>query len=279
MYDRILIPVDGSPTSESVIPYAVGLGKLIDAHITFVRVVKNKSEWAQAEDELSRLAKPIGADYRIAETIDTIPTTILLESRSVPHTLIAMAAPGRSDIATSVLGSVARKLVHMSGETILVFRGTEQPPPDVAFTVGEVLLPLDGSTLSESMRLEAISWARALDARLSIVQVLPEMPPNNSLLESYDVLDSSYVASHARKISHEFGIDASYEVLHGDPADQLVEYIDGRKDVLCVIATRGHAPLHSTLVGSVTSTLVRNAGIPLIIQAPKAMMGDLPSTH
>ena len=113
---------------------------------------------------------------------------------------------------------------------------------------------------------------------MSIVQVLPETLSNNQLLASYDTLDVSYVASHANKISREFGIETDYQVFHGHPADKLIEYIDGRQDVLVVMATRGHNPLHSTLVGSVTSKLVRNAGVPVIIQAPKALMGDLPST-
>lgn len=268
MYDRILVPVSGSPFAEGVIPHVCGIAAATGAKITLLRVIQGGDSRDDAQAETDRLAATYGADSCVVDMQGDIPTTILGEARSEPHTLIAIATPGRTNVAVAVLGSTARKIVFTSHSPVLVYRSTGAPARPDALKINEVLLPLDGSTLSESMRMEAISWARALGAFLTLVQVLPENVSSNASAGSSDMLDSNYVSVHAQNISREFDMEVNYEVFHGDPASRLLEYIGDRQDILGVIATRGRNPVQSALFGSVTTKLAHNSSIPLVVQAP-----------
>jgi|SRR5690606_3486546 len=130
------------------------------------------------------------------------------------------------------------------------------------------MLPIDGSGHSEWMQQEAGEWARALKARLLVIQVIspdarpdPQVPPN-------DALESSYVRSHAVDLGRQYGVEANWEVLHGEPVDAMARFIGGRRDLLVVMATRGRAGLQAAVLGSVTAGLLREAGVPIVVRMP-----------
>jgi len=267
MYERILVPVDGSPFSEDAIPYARGLAEASGARLTLLRIAENGSA-VESEEYLHYLAAKTNAETCLISSHGSVPKDILDEADRVPGTLVAITSHGRGGVLNALLGSVAREIVHASHGPVLVYRPDGESNGLEAVRISSVLLPLDGTRLSESMKPEAAKWARALGAILTVVQVVPAGNKADPLLASHDVLDSSYVSSHARDISREFGIDASWEVLHGDPVDSLERYIGGRRDVLAVMATRQQTAVKAAVLGSVTSGMVHRVGIPIIVQAP-----------
>ena len=107
-----------------------------------------------------------------------------------------------------------------------------------------------------------------VQADLTIVQVLPATTRIDPLLAAYDTLDSSYLSSRSGDLKRRFGIEADWEVLYGDPVESIARYLDGRRDVLAVMASRTRTALKAAVTGSVTSEMVQKAGIPIIVQAP-----------
>ena len=73
---------------------------------------------------------------------------------------------------------------------------------------------------------------------------------------------------HARDLERQYGIDVDWEVLHGDPVTSITNHLEGRRDVLMVMATRGQPTLQAAVLGSVTSGLLQHAGVPIVVQAP-----------
>ncbi len=276
MYERIMVTVDGSPFSEEVIPYARGVAEATGARLTLLRIAE-KDSTAEAEEYLHRLAARGTAESRVITSHGTVPADILEEASSVPGTLVAITSHGRGGVLTAMLGSVAREIVQSSHQPVLVYRPAGESGEQGPITISSVLLPLDGTSLSESMKPQAAGWARALDVGLTVVQVLPAKGGLDPLLASYDVLDSSYVSSHASDIRREFGIEVDWEILYGDPVDSIARYLGGRRDVLAVMATRQQNVIKAAVLGSVTSGMVHKAGIPIIVQAPARVAPDVSS--
>ena len=269
MYNRILVPVDGSPFSEEVIPYALGIAKRAGAELTLLRVIEKESKKAEVEEYVQALSTRFGVDGRFVSSRGDVAEDILDEVKRVPGTLVTITSHGRGDRLNALMGSVARDVVRAGHIPVLVYRpggdtdGHHGPVP-----ITTVLLPLDGTKRSETMQAEAASWARALKASLVVVQVLPPNTRIDPLLGSFDVLEDSYVRAHAHDLEREYGIEVDWEVLHGDPVTSITNYLEGRRDVLVVMATRGQPTLQAAVLGSVTSGLLQHAGVPVIVQAP-----------
>lgn len=270
MYDRILVPVDGSKFSEEVIPYARGVAGATGARLTLLRVADKDAKRVEVQRYLDALAAGLGAETRTVTSGGDVSADILEEANRVPGTLVAITSHGRGGVPSVMLGSVARNLVRSGHAPVFVYRpgGTAVDRHD-PIRIKTVLLPLDGSSLSETAQAEAGAWARALGANVVVVQVLPANVYIDPMLASYDVLEDSYVRWHAHAIEREFGVGVDWEVLHGDPAISISNFLEGRRDVLVVMATRGHAALPAAVLGSVTSGLLRQAGAPIVVHAPE----------
>jgi nucleotide-binding universal stress UspA family protein len=62
-----------------------------------------------------------------------------------------------------------------------------------------------------------------------------------------------------------YGIRTEFELLHGDPAEELAkaaEHVD-----LLLVGSRGYGPVKGALLGSVSARLMSSAACPLIVVA------------
>ncbi|GAA3765360.1 hypothetical protein GCM10022240_16990 [Microbacterium kribbense] len=264
MYSRIVVALDGSAFAEEVIPGAAVLAKQIGASLSLVRIAERTGDMPAAQEYVQVLARTYGAEGHAAVARGSVSDAIMGEVDRVPGSLAAISARGHSGLGTAVLGSVAREYVQASHDPVLVYRpqgraGAEPAP------ITTVLLPLDGTPRSESMAGEAAEWARALGAELLVVQVLRGAPAFG-----IDVTEDGYVRARAEEIAEQYGIDAQWDVLHGDPVGALVGYLKGLENVLVVMATRTQPALRAAVLGSVTSGLMHGASVPAIVQATRA---------
>jgi len=145
VYKKILIPLDGSPFAEQIIPLAVVVGGLMGAEYRLLRVVppvliggwtglgsppvgvKTVAEQLQAEADnylTGLVARYAGLGRPTTRTaLDWPPATaILADAEANGVDLIAMETHGRSGIVRLFLGSVADKVVRGASVPILLRR-------------------------------------------------------------------------------------------------------------------------------------------------------------
>jgi nucleotide-binding universal stress UspA family protein len=148
--NHVLIPLDGSEFSESIIPRALALGRLSSASYSLLRVIElpmadhgygaatlaviNIDDLIQeAELYLKGVAAPLQANGLQVTTEVTVgwpAQTILDNARDHKAELIALATHGRSGAARLFLGSVADKVVRGAAVPVLL-----QRPPSEATTL------------------------------------------------------------------------------------------------------------------------------------------------
>jgi nucleotide-binding universal stress UspA family protein len=135
MYKKILVPLDGSPLAEAVLPHAQALAKSEGAEIVLLRVAvtpdnalfyRNFAEGSQIieaieeeaqnymKTEIAKLKKKKGAKVTGITRDGMVPDTILDVAEETHADVIAMSTHGRTGVQRWLMGSVAEKVVHNS---------------------------------------------------------------------------------------------------------------------------------------------------------------------
>jgi len=267
MYERILIPLDGSRFSEQILPYAAAMSRGTGVALQLLRIVEKPQEQADALAYVERVAAQFGARGECVVEGD-LAGAIVAQAARVPGTLVALCSHGRTGAMQAMFGSTALAVLRASGAPLMVFR-PESAATAAQDAIERVVLPLDGSPESESMIPHAAGLARWLRARLEVVSVVdPSVTPPADVPAS-DVGESNYVRTSAERIARDHGVRSTWEVLHGDPKEALPGFVHGRPGgTLLAMTTHGRSALQSALAGSVTAACLRKGGVPVYTKLP-----------
>lgn len=144
MYQRILIPVDGSPTSERAIDEAVQFAYQQGAQVEVIMIIEdllyfedngvnyaallnivksnNEKILAAAEHKFQQAGIAVVSKLLEAKG-ERIANKIVAEAKSFQADLIIIGTHGRSGFSRMVLGSVAEAVLRMAHIPILLIRG------------------------------------------------------------------------------------------------------------------------------------------------------------
>ena len=149
MYQRIVVPLDGSKLAEEALPDAERLARLMDAPMHLLRVVDlTQLPWygqfggameyvaseqaLAADDEAAASYLQTVAERMTASGLSVVtevrrgPTSRVLIAATRPGDLIVMASHGRSGMTRWFLGSVAEEILRHASVPILLVKAPEQ---------------------------------------------------------------------------------------------------------------------------------------------------------
>jgi nucleotide-binding universal stress UspA family protein len=298
MYTRLLIPLDGSKTAEKVLPYArflagtlklpVELLEVIDIveiakHLTpekahFLQtVVENRVR--SSEQYLRGVAGTFtGANVKCTVEKGTAAEVIIEKAAADKGTLISMATHGRSGINRWLLGSVAEKVLRGATNPLLLIRATEDAKTEGEANLNSVIVPLDGSEVAEQvlptvvelakqLKLEVILF-RAYTIPLSALSVDPEgyyVATDEELIAAMQDEAVAYLEKKAEEMK-KLGVDkVSHIAEYGFAADEIISFARKIPDNLIAMCTHGHTGVKRWVLGSVTQTVVRHSGDPVLV--------------
>ncbi len=153
-----------------------------------------------------------------------------------------------------------------------------------------ILVPLDGSVLSEQAISLAGRLARTTGGSVTLLRVV--RPPDAyeyefSMLRSASVeLDSSVHTALAEARHYLQGVATSSDLSGiktnvlarlGWPAAMIVAVARTRDMELIIMGSRGHAGLQNGMLGSVAQAVTRSAPVPVLVLHRQATPGGLPS--
>jgi len=153
MYDRILVPVDGSHLAEAILPHAQQLAALFEAEIVFLQVFElahlvdlprvNEDDYQalphigkdklqdhvdEAQEYLSNLVQvsaEIGIPARSRIAFGPVASSIINTAVEEGVDLIAMASHGSGGLRGVYYGSVAAGVLHRVDRPLLIVRSRE----------------------------------------------------------------------------------------------------------------------------------------------------------
>lgn len=276
MFRHVLVALDGSEWAEGVVPHAELVAERLGASLWLVSAVPvsaSSGEVAARRKYLESLARQrqIAAEV-LAEPAPEAAAmiTALVDARrgSGEPVLVCMTTRARR-LATAVLGSTATAVVREGLAPVLL---AGPAAAERGAGIGPVLVPLDGSRHAETVVPLAAAWARAMGACLELRQVLD--PATVSALTAdgiarHDVFEGAYLARLAEGLD---GVEANWDVLHGeDPAAEIVRAARAVEAGWVAMATHGRTGAELAVVGSVALSVVHDAPCPVLVTRPEGL--------
>ena len=306
MFNRLLVPLDGSPLAERALAYAEVLAQRTGARLLLVRGVHDPVEAdseevaadaqavAAAEAYLAAQAERLEARHIPTETVvrgvgghlaaPDLAAWILKESRRRRADVIVMSSHGHSGLGRSVYGSVAEAVLARASLTLLLVNAwmTDGGPASIGDRP-RLLLPLDGSAFAEQVLPVATALAGALSGELVVVRAVP----HPEWVLGPDRLVAGYLEDEQRELEREArayvselaarlraqGYAVQTEVRVGDP-ESVIDAV-GREQAaaLVIMTTHGHTGLVRLILGSVTAKVVRRSTVPILLVRPHVPPG------
>ena len=166
---KLLVLLDGSEVSDHILPAVTGLVQPEMA----VRLLTISDDSKGAQAMLDQRVNQLGGQGQIDAVVQqgNVVPAILEEVRSYKPTLVCASSHGRSGVARLVLGSVTSELIHRC-EAPLFLAGPEFDVKGDIWKAKRVLVPVDGSPLSEQAVPLADTISRWLKVPVKIIQVI-----------------------------------------------------------------------------------------------------------
>jgi nucleotide-binding universal stress UspA family protein len=301
MYSKILVPLDGSKTSEKVLPYARYLAGKFKVPVELLAVLDIAEMATHISAEKARHLDTMIEDGMRASTtyIRGVATTfpdgkvtctvekdraeeaIINKAEADGGTLITMATHGRSGLNRFLLGSVAEKVLRGSANHLLLVRATEtgQTTGEAAFK--SIIVPLDGSELAESVLPPVATMAKELN--LEVVLFRAYHIPYNAYAgdDGYYAVNYDELIAGVRDEAKEYldkkveemkklgGAKVSAVTKEGFAGDEIIAL--GRKtpDALIAMCSHGRSGVKRFVLGSVTENVVRHSDDPVLVVRAK----------
>jgi len=286
MFERILVPLDGSENAEMVFPYCADLASKFASTVILVTV----SESATLDiEQLCRIyLKHAGRKMRqhleawmALETV-TLESEVLLgdPAREILRIaedenagLILVASRGSSAEGPWLLGHIAAKVLRGTEKPVMLIR---EPATKAALEqrrlLRRILVPLDGSEIGEAALCYAVALARKTGAEIALIEVFEPVSMIGATGISYSVRDDesvrksllSYLDHVAGPIKNE-GLKISTAVLFGNAANKIMEYAEKNGIDLIAVSTHGRSGIGRWVFGNVTDKILHTGDVAVLV--------------
>jgi nucleotide-binding universal stress UspA family protein len=187
MIKHLLVPLDGSPLAESVLPVAASLAKKIKTDITLIHIIeKDPPEKIHGQLHLtsSRQAKTylksiseleIFNDVEVEihvheEKVQNIPLSIAEHTNELHQDLIVMCTHGNGILHEFLFGSISRKVISIGKKPVLLINPDNT---EINCEFNNFLIPLDGNPDHEQAAHFASWLAKVCGAAIHLLMAIP----------------------------------------------------------------------------------------------------------
>ncbi|MCC5812879.1 MAG: universal stress protein [Ectothiorhodospiraceae bacterium] len=287
----IVVPLDDSTRSLAALAPGSALAAQLGVPCHIVSVVSSEDDADTRKRtlnaELDRLGLE-GTAVRVA--VSDSPIAVLLQQADAEEdALLCMNTHARGPLRELLLGSVATEVIRKSHRPVIL----TGPRLSVHWTapVRALLVCMDDSSEATTALKHAVTLARALEAELHLLRVLPisetggagtgseganwftgsdwhtstgnQEPPRT---HEHQGSEWKQLKEHADRVRGETGLKIDWEVLESPyPAAAVADYADAITGSLIVTGTHDVSPLNRLALGSFALSVVRSAGCPVMV--------------
>lgn len=299
MFDRLLVPLDGSRLAESALPAARFLAEKSGAAVALLHIIekhaprnihgdRHLTSVAEANAYLAETAArffpasiPVRCHVHTLETAD-VARGIADHLLELNQDTVVMSAHGHGGLRDILFGNIAQQVVALGTMPVLLIHPGEDP-----FRCRNLLVPHDGVPEHEPALLAGMTLARLTDAAVELVMVIPtthtlkgaqaaagQLLPGatRALLDLAEQEGADHLRRHAEELRAQ-GIQTHFEVLRGDPAACIIQTGQRIAANVIVLGTHGKSGAKAFWEGSVAARVAAGSTscllfIPVAEQAP-----------
>jgi nucleotide-binding universal stress UspA family protein len=297
MFEKILVPLDGSKVSEMVVPYAIELASLFGSTI-IIAGVSESSAWQAVAESRSYLEKqsdrisealtkrqPEGegkarqAQVGFQSLVGNPASEIINYAAKIESNLIIMASRGASGGGPWPIGNVAEKILRTSNCPVLLIREyLDDSVIALKYILRKILVPLDGSKLSEAAFPLAVNLAKETGAEIVLLQVIESIDFSGYNDITPEVINKFKAGSHSAARDYLEKIKNSMINVHplistatGEKpaAEKIIDYSEANNCDLIVMSTNGRSGIGRWVFGSITDKVLHTGKKPVLVIRPK----------
>ncbi len=294
MYQRILVPLDGSALAEEALPYAELLLAKLGCEVVLMCVRESADsagqnvgqvyleEMVESTREGSRRFQQEPRPVEVKSVVRTgNPAEEIVEyARRESADLIVMATRGRSGVKKWALGSVAEKVARTADRpTILIRAGGAPATMQRDDIMARMLVPLDGSRAGEAALPSVEQLARGLGARVVLLQVVATghlglgygyVAYTPQQIAADTALGKEYLEKIASRLQVS-GIQTELVLRQGNAAETIIDFADETRADIVAMSTHGRSGIGRFVFGSVAEKVLHGGNGPLLlVRASKA---------
>jgi nucleotide-binding universal stress UspA family protein len=290
----IIIPLDGSELAETALPYAAALAEGLRTHLVLI------TAWEGTESDLAKtfpaMAMEIekGAQNYFTQYLDGVRARygrgdqaraiirvgdaaeeILKAVDETGARMLVIATHGRSGVGRWIYGSTAGRLLRTSHVPVVAVGPNVRAQSTEHVGLKHLMVPLDGSPLSEAALPVAVSVATSLGARVSLVrsvrwavQAYPYSLPDAYVPQIDEELEAgakAYLRRMEEELKGKVEVDAF--VVRGGIADGLMDVVDKQAVDLVVMTTHARAGIARAALGSTADRMLQGKA-PVMLVPP-----------
>lgn len=270
MFKHVVVPLDGSATAEKIVPWVKDYAARSGADVHLVQVLpRSGPSWGnkattgrqrEATRYLQSIAKGLASKgIRVRTHLKTgNPAAHIVDVlRHSGGDLIALTARGEGRFQRALLGGTAEKLLRRTDKAVLLVNEYSAPARrKAAASPKAILVPLDGSTLSESALPVALRLAKARKAKAVLVNVRADWNHNGVKNRRLEEIRSRFERA---------GVPTEVYVTKGDPATQILNAARRRNADLIVMNSHGRSGFARLMLGSVAEEIIHGGGVPVLM--------------
>lgn len=281
MIEYLLVPLDGSPLADQILPYVRVLGRALNVPVRLLHVDRAAAAPAEtvphfADAYLERAALTIQQAGLTVERhlMASAPAdAILTYMQQHPFGLTMMVTHGYSGLRQWALGSVTDRVVSATSAPVFVVRATMTPQSEPQLQ--HLLVPLDGSSLSDQALPVASLLAHCTGAHIHLLsavfpveteiydaETLPMKQRSQSLLPLLQQERQHHLAQAAGQLD---GLTVSVQVTVGKAVETIIAAAAKQHADLIVMATHGYSGFRRWALGSVANEVLRTTDTPLLL--------------
>lgn len=291
MFERAIVPLDGSPVAASALPWARRLparslhllrvesempaivGSLTPGDALAIR--ERAGDEAEAALALAAAAFPAGTPVTTEVRFGDDPAAIIIDEAGRGD-VIVMTTHGRGAVGRVMFGSVADRVARHAVTPVLIAR-----PELAAVEPARVVVPVDGSPRAEDAIPAAAAIARDLGLPLVLLRIVDLTEILRDIRVDHPTIDATtdesvwddsrrdVEAAANRHLSalasplEASGLRVLTRVATGSPAQGILDAVESTD--LIVMTSHGRAGLSRWLIGSVADKLIREAPAPVLL--------------
>jgi nucleotide-binding universal stress UspA family protein len=303
MYERIMVPLDGSNAAEMVLPYAEEIAIKFNAAIALVSVAEPapaesdhlyraylKTIQEKVRAELSDWGARPGTRVDVEVLFGKPAEKILTYAANKNVSLVVMASRGRSGEGPWLLGNIASKVLRATTKPVLLIR--KEAPVEGLQRKGllrRILVPLDGSRVAEQIVPQALGLARVTEGDVILFHVYESLitmisgdaltPLSKEEAREANKHREEEAKGYLRTVSvplREKGLMVSEVVACGNPADAILDYAESNAVDLIAMSTHGLSGIKRWVFGSITDKVLHAGDMPVLVVRATGRLKERP---
>ncbi len=292
--NNILVPLDGSKLSETVLPLAALLAQQNHAKLTLFHVIeqhppdtvhgeRHLTDQNEANEYLEEMIRSLPDNINIDRHVHTsaeknVAVSIVEHSKELGVDLIVMCAHGQSGLQKRIFGNIAQQVLNL-GDVPVLLLSPEKELRIESCSCQCILVPLDGDPDHEAGLKMAVELSQTCHAKLHLVMVIHKLstlpgeqaasavllPSATSVLLELGCEEGEmYLAELMGKLLDK-NISVTGEVQRGDPAKQIIRAAKEFHADMIVLGTHSKTAMAAFWSGSVTPKIATQTHLPLLL--------------